>query len=43
MPSTIKTLEYTTYNTVCFSSFTKIHGRPTNLASNLDDITYAWS
>ncbi len=52
MPSTIKTLENTTYDTVRFSSFTKIHGRPTrsdyenlkkeasDLASELDDITY---
>jgi hypothetical protein len=44
-----------TYDTVCFSSFTKIHGRPTrsdyknlkkeasHLASKLDDIMYAWS
>jgi hypothetical protein len=55
MPSTIKTLENTTYETVCFSAFTKIHGRPTqsnyknlkkeasDLASKLDDITYDWS
>ena len=55
MPSTIKTLENTTYDTVHFSSFTKIHGRPTrsdyenlkkeasDLASELDDITYDWS
>jgi hypothetical protein len=55
MPSTIKTLENTTYDTVRFSSFTKIHGRPTrsdyenlkkeasDLASELDDITYDWS
>jgi hypothetical protein len=55
MPSTIKTLENMTYNTVRTSSFTKIHGRPTqndyenlkkeagDLASKLDDITYAWS
>ncbi len=55
MPSTIKTLEQTTYDTVCSSSFTKIHGRPTqsdyenlkkeasDLASKLDDITYDWS
>jgi hypothetical protein len=50
-----KTLEQTTYDTVCLSSFTKIHGRPicsdyknvmkiaSDLASKLDDITYAWS
>ena len=55
MSSTIKTLENTTYDTVRFSSFTKIHGRPkrsnyenlkkeaSDLASKLDDITYAWS
>jgi len=55
MPSTIKTLENTTYDTVRSSSFTKIHGRPTrsdyenlkkeasDLASELDDITYDWS
>ncbi len=55
MPSTIKTLENTTYDTFHFSSFTKIHGRPTrsyyenlkkeasDLASKLDDITYDWS
>ena len=55
MLSTIKTLENTTYDTVRTSSFTKIHGRPTqsdyenlkkeaaDLASELDDITYAWS
>ena len=54
MPSTIKTLENTTFDTAHFSSFTKIHGRPTrsdyknlkkeasDLASKLDDITYAW-
>ena len=55
MPSTIKTLENTTYDTVCFSVFTKIHGRSTqsnyenikkeasDLASKLNDITYNWS
>jgi hypothetical protein len=55
MPSTIKTLEQTTYDTVRSSSFIKIHGRPTqsdnknlkkealDLASELDDITYDWS
>jgi hypothetical protein len=55
MPSTIKTHENMTYDTVCFLSFTKIHGRPTksnyeilkkeapDLASELDDITYNWS
>ncbi len=52
MPSTIKTLEQTTFRS---SSFTKIHGCPTqsnyknlkkeasDLASELDDITYDWS
>jgi hypothetical protein len=52
MPSTTKTLENTTYDTVRFSSFPKIHGRPTrsdyenlkkeasDLASELEDITY---
>ncbi len=55
MPPTIKTLEQMTYDTVCSSSFTKIHGRPaqsnyvklkkeaSDLASELDDITYDWS
>jgi hypothetical protein len=55
MPSTIKTLEQTTYDTVRSFSFTKIYGRPTqsdyenlkkealDLASKLDDITYNWS
>jgi hypothetical protein len=55
MPSTIKTLENTTYDTVRSSSFTTIHGRPTrsnyenlkkgalDLASEFDDITYDWS
>ncbi len=55
MPSTIKTIEQTIYDTVCSSSLTKIHGRPTqsdyenlkkeasDLASILDDITYDWS
>jgi hypothetical protein len=55
MPSTIKTLEQTAYDIVCFSSFTKIHSHPTrsnyknlkketsDLASELDDITYTWS
>ncbi len=55
MPLTLKTLENTTYDTVRFSAFTKIHGRPTrsdyenlkkeasDLASELDDITYDWS
>ena len=55
MPSTIKTLEQTTYDMVRSSSFTKIHGCPTqsdyknpkkeasDLASELDDITYNWS
>ncbi len=51
MPSAIKTLKQTTYETVCSTSFTKIHGRPTrtdyknlkkeapNVASKLNDIT----
>jgi hypothetical protein len=55
MPSTIKTLEQITYDTAHSSSFTKIHGQPTqsdykklkkeasDLASKLDDITYDWS
>ena len=55
MLSTIKTLENTTYDTVRFSPFTKIHGHPTrsdyenlkkeasDLASELDNITYNWS
>jgi len=55
MPSTIKSLENTTYDTVRSSSFTKIQDRPkrsdyknlkkeaSDLASKLDDITYDWS
>ncbi len=55
MPLAIKTLEQTTYETVCSTSFTKIHCGPTrsnyenlkkeasNLASKLNDITYHWS
>jgi hypothetical protein len=55
MSSTIKTLEQMTYDTVRSSSFIKIHGHPTqsnsknlkkeasDLASELDDITYDWS
>jgi hypothetical protein len=55
MPPTIKNLEQRTYDTVCFSSFTKIHGCPTrsnyenlkkeasDCASKRDDITYNWS
>jgi hypothetical protein len=55
MPSTIKTLEQTTYYTVRFSSFTKIYGRPTqsnyenlkkeasDLTSKLDNIKCNWS
>jgi hypothetical protein len=55
MPSTINTLKQMTYNTVRFSSFTKIHGPPTHsnyknlkkeasdLASKPNNITYAWS
>jgi hypothetical protein len=54
MPSTIKTLKNKTYDTVRFSTFTKIHGRPmqsnymnlkkeaSDLASKLDDIRYDW-
>ena len=54
MPLTIKTLKNTTYDMVRFSAFTKIHGPPTqsnyknlkkeasDLASELDDITYDW-
>jgi hypothetical protein len=50
-----QTLEQTTYDRVRSSSFTKIHSRPTqsdykklkkeasDLASELDDITYGWS
>ena len=36
MPSTIKTLEQMTYDTVRLSSFTKIHGRPTR--SNYENL-----
>ena len=55
MPSTIKTLKNTTYDMIRFSLFTNIHGCPTrsdyenlkkeasDLASELDDITYDWS
>jgi hypothetical protein len=55
MPSTINTLEQTTYDAVRFSSFTKIHGcltqsdyknlkkEASDLAIELDDITYDWS
>ncbi len=55
MPSAIKTLKQTTYETVHSTSFTKIHGHPTrsnyenlkkevsDLASKLHDITYGWS
>jgi hypothetical protein len=54
MPLYIKTLKNTTYDMVCFSAFTKIHGPPTqsdfknlkkeasDLASKLDDIMYDW-
>ncbi len=54
MPSTIITLENRTYDTVRFSAFTKIHGRPTrsdyknlkkeasDLDSKLDDIMHNW-
>ena len=55
MLSAIKTLKKMTHDTVRSSSFTKIHGQPTqsnykqlkkkasDLASKLDDITYDWS
>jgi hypothetical protein len=55
MPSTTKTLEQRTYDTVRSSSFTKIHGCPTrsnyknlkkealDCAIKLDDIMYTWS
>jgi hypothetical protein len=55
MPSAIKTLKQMTYEAVRSTSFTKIHGRPTrsdyknlkkeasDLANELDDITYDWS
>ena len=55
MPWTIKSLKNMTYDMVRFSAFTKIHGRPTrsdyknlkkeasNLACELEDITYDWS
>jgi hypothetical protein len=55
MPSTINTIKQITYDTVRFSTFTKSHSCPTrrdyknlkkiasDLASKLDDMTYAWS
>ena len=55
MPSSIKEIENTTYESVRAAPFTKIHGRPSrndyeilkkealDLACELDDITYAWS
>jgi hypothetical protein len=54
MPSTIKTLKNTTYDMVRFFAFIKIHDCPmqsnykilkkkaSDLASELDDITYDW-
>jgi hypothetical protein len=56
MPSSIvKVAETTSYNGVCATPFTRIHGRPTrqdykllkkeasDLASEVDTITFAWS
>jgi len=55
MPSSIKEIENTTYESVRGTPFTKIHGRPSrhdyeilkkeasDLACELDDITYTWS
>ena len=55
MPSSIKEIENTTYESVRGTPFTKIHGRPSrhdyeilkkeasDLACELDDITYNWS
>lgn len=55
MPSSIKEIENTTYELVRAAPFTNIHGRPSrndyeilkkeasDLACELDDITYAWS
>jgi hypothetical protein len=55
MPSTSKSIEAETYETVQATPFTKIHGRPTrnnyenlkkeasDLASELEDITYDWA
>ncbi len=47
MPSTIKTLENTTYDKVRTSSFTKIHSRPTrsnyeNLKKEAADLATKW-
>ena len=55
MPSSIKEIENTTYESVRGTPFTKIHGRPSrndyeilkkeasDLACELDNITYDWS
>ncbi len=55
MPSTTKSIEAETYKSVRALPFTKMHGRPSrsdyetlkkkasNLASELEDITYDWS
>ena len=55
MPSSIKEIENTTFESVRGTPFTKIHGRPSrndyellkkeasDLACELDDITYIWS
>jgi hypothetical protein len=55
MPFSIKEIENMTHKSVCASPFTKIHGHPpqhnyeilknkaSDLASELDDITYDWS
>jgi hypothetical protein len=55
MPSTAKLAETTAFDAVCATPFTRVHGRPTRknyetlknkasaLASEVKDITYAWS
>ncbi len=55
MPSTAKQAETTAYESVCANPLTRVHGRPTRsdydtlktdacaLASEVEDITYAWS
>jgi hypothetical protein len=56
MPSSsTKAAETTSYDAVCLTPFTQIHGRPmrqdykplkkeaSDLASEVDDITFAWS
>ena len=55
MPSTARAAETTAYENVRANPFTRIHGRPTRgdyeiikqeaatLASEVEDITYAWS